>query len=118
MFEALLNKTSHVIVIEGVIGHLAVAAKFHKPRHPEKSELVRDRRLRQADNRGNVADAELRYCQGSQDFNPRGIPERLEKLREPCMLVGIAKFFGDTADLLLIHTYQLASVMLICILVI
>ena len=74
------NRRDDVMIVEGVEDHAAVAARPHQPHAAQQAQLVRDGRLAEAEQPGEVADAELGAGERVEDAHARRIAEDLERL--------------------------------------
>ena len=81
MASRVVQEPDHVMVVERVERHAPRAACANEPGTAEQAELVRDRRLAEADEHRKVADASLAMRKGVQQANPRGIAEEFEDVR-------------------------------------
>ena len=59
MFEPLLEQSDDVLIVEGVVDRLAVAALAHQAHVAEQAQLVRHSRFGEGQQLGNLADPEL-----------------------------------------------------------
>ncbi len=71
VLEPLLEQADDVLIVEGVVDRLAVAARPDQAHVAEEAQLVRDGRFGQAEQVGNLADAEL-GCGRSRRESGRG----------------------------------------------
>ena len=89
MAQALPKQGEHVLVVEGVENHPAVAAGADDPRVAQQAELVRHRRFGDAELGGEVADAQLRARQRVEDPDAGGVAEHAENLGQAFDGVGV-----------------------------
>ena len=80
MFNAHRNYRVDMFIGKRVVDVLALAARPDEPRLAQNAQLVRDRRLRHAERRSNVADAKLAFVQNVKYLDPRAVAEYLEQL--------------------------------------
>ena len=80
VFEPLREKTNDVLVVEGIEDLLAGPAGTNQPHAAQQAELMRDGRLAQTQQFGDVADTQLAAVDRVQDTDPCGITKRLEGL--------------------------------------
>ena len=86
MLEPLFEQLDDVMVVEGVVDVLAVAARFDQAGAAQQPQLMRDRGLGQIEHLGEVADRDLGLRQGVEDSHARGIAEHLEGLGQGVQL--------------------------------
>src|SRR5262249_26452458 len=67
VFEALLEESDDMLIVEGVEHHLAVAARPHEAHATEQPQLVRDERIAEPEQPGQIADAQLGPRQRVED---------------------------------------------------
>jgi hypothetical protein len=82
VLEPLGKQTDDVLVVEGVEDQLAGAALADEARLAEETELMGNGRIRQSEEVGDVADAELGAEEGIEDADAGGIGEHLEDVGE------------------------------------
>jgi hypothetical protein len=71
------------VVIVNRVEHLASGAAWtDEPHRSQQAQLVRDGGFAHADERGDIADAQLAIRKGVQDANARGIAENTKRFRE------------------------------------
>ena len=89
MPEAFIEQMRDVFVVERVIGDLALLPESHEPHLPERSQTVRDGRLRDAEQVGQIADAQLFARERKGDLDARRITKQLEGLgqRSHCLIL-------------------------------
>src|SRR6187397_1232954 len=90
--QALLEKAEDVLIVERVIDAAPFAAPAHDPLGAHQPELVRDRRLADADTLRYVADAELGFGdQRVNDAKPGRIAEHAEGFGEGFDGLGVSE---------------------------
>jgi hypothetical protein len=82
VLEPLGEETHDVLVVERVVHQPAVAPRTHQAHAPQQSELMRHGRLAQAQQRGEIADAQLGARERIEHADTRRIAEHLERLSE------------------------------------
>jgi hypothetical protein len=82
VFEPLREQADDVLVVERVEHEPAIAPRTHQAHAPQQSELMRNRRFAEAQERGEVADAQLRARERVEHTDPCGIAEHLERLSQ------------------------------------
>ena len=80
--QALPEQADDVAVVERVEHHAPFAPRLDEPQIAQQPQLVRDGRLGHADQRGEVADAQLAVRERVEDPHPRRVAERAERLRQ------------------------------------
>ena len=80
VLSRVVQEADDVMVVERVEGQTAGAADADEARGAQQTQLVRDGRLGQADERGQVADAALTVRQRIDQPHPGGIAEQLEDI--------------------------------------
>ena len=78
--QALAEERDDVAIVERVEHHAPVAARPDQPQIAQQPQLMRDRRFRHPDQRGQVADAQLAVRQRVEDADARRIAQRPEGL--------------------------------------
>ena len=109
MLKAHFQDGAHMVVGEGVVHDLPLAAKLDEVRQPQHLELVRHRRLRHAQQRGEVANAELVQLKRVQQPRQRRVAEKLEQLRQLRVLLRVAQLAADLRDRLLVDDLAFAQ---------
>jgi hypothetical protein len=110
MGQPLGKNITHMIVIQGIVDYLSIPAVFDQPGLPEGPQLVRDSGLGHPQESGNITDAELRMLQGAEDFNPGGVAENLEKIRQVQQNFVIRHLLPDFGDNLLVENAAIVLV--------
>ena len=82
MLQPLREQADDVVVVEGVEDHLARRGGADEAHAAQQPELVRDGRLAEAEQRRDVADAELGARERVEDPHAGGVAEDLEGLGE------------------------------------
>ena len=82
MLARVVQQPDDVMIVEGIESHAARAPDPDETGGPKQSELVRDRRLGQADERRQIADAAFAVGQGIDQAHARGITEEFEDFRD------------------------------------
>jgi len=80
MADAEPDKVLDVIIIEHIKGHFPLFSVFDKPHGLHDPQLVRDPGLREADESGNVVDAQFAPGKDEADLQARLIPQHFEDL--------------------------------------
>src|SRR5215510_8526798 len=80
--KTFIEQMRYVFIVERVIGDLALLSETHEPHLPERSQTVRDGRLRDAEQVSQVADARLFARERKGDLDARRIAQQLEGLGE------------------------------------
>ena len=78
MLQRLLEDRHDVLIVERIEDDAAVAARADQPHAAQQPQLVRHRRLAEAEHRGEIADAQLAMRERVEDAHPRRIAERAE----------------------------------------
>ena len=88
-----LEECRNVVIVEPVLDLVVFPTnRFHKTAIPEQSELVRYRRLRNADRDGEITNTQRSPDQRVEDLGPGGIAKRGECLHHELEDL----FFGQT----------------------
>ena len=80
MRQRLVEQLENVLIVDGVVDQTAGAARAHETHAPQQSQLVRRGGLADADERGDVADAELARRQRVENPHSCRITEDAECL--------------------------------------
>src|SRR5687768_7655022 len=80
--QPLPEQREDVFVVEGVVNQPSVPARAHDPGVSQEPKLVRDGGFGQAEELGQMADAQLAARQDVEDANPRGIAQDFEDIGE------------------------------------
>ena len=80
VLESLLEELHDVLVVQGVVDVLAVAARSHQPHAAEQPELVRHGRLRESHHFSEVAHRYFRIRERVEDAHARRVAQDLEGL--------------------------------------
>ena len=80
MRQRLFEQLENVLIVDRVVDQTARAARAHQTHAPQQTQLVRRRGLADADERGDVADAELPRRQRVENPHPCRITEDAECL--------------------------------------
>jgi hypothetical protein len=59
MLQADIQKRLDMVVVQRVVHHLAILALLHQPKVAQYPQVLRDSRIRDTHNAGDVADTEL-----------------------------------------------------------
>jgi hypothetical protein len=89
VLQSLAEQREDVLVVERVINEPAFTPRTDHPRVSEKPKLVRNGRLREAEQPGKMADAQLAARQHVEDADPRGIPEYFEDIGKRPDRIGV-----------------------------
>ena len=82
MGQRLSEQFENVLIVDSVIDEPARAPRTHEPHAPQQPQLVRRRGLADADERGDVADAELATRQRIEDPYAGRITEDAERVSQ------------------------------------
>ena len=82
MGQRLSEQFENVLIVDGVIDEPAGASRAHEPHAPQQPQLVGRRGFADADERGDVADAELAARQRIEDPYAGGITEDAERVSQ------------------------------------
>jgi len=82
MLPPLGQEPDDVLVVEALEDHAARAARANEPEAAEEAELMRDGRFRQAQQRCEIAHAELRCGERTEEPDARRIAQSVENLRQ------------------------------------
>jgi hypothetical protein len=80
MGPRLSEQFENVLIVDGVVDQAARAARAHETHAPQQPQLVRRSGLADADERGDVADAELARRQRVEDPHACRIAEDAERV--------------------------------------
>jgi hypothetical protein len=83
MVTAALKEIAHVIIVETIERVLAFPAELHKVQMTQQAQLMGDRRLRHAEQLGQIIDAQLGVQQRRNHAQARRVSQRLEEFGKP-----------------------------------
>jgi hypothetical protein len=86
--QALPEERQNVLIVECVVDEPSFAPGPDDPSVPQQPKLMRNRRLGQPEQPGEVANAELAPRQHVENANPRGIAEYFEDVCKRADAIG------------------------------
>src|SRR5262245_17533741 len=107
------DQVADVAVVEAVVDDLARPAELDQPEGPQQAEVLRDRRLADPHDRGQVAGAHLLAEEDVDDSGPGGVTQRVEQGRQLGVQLGGQQPGSDPGDIGLVHAADLAGIRLV-----
>lgn len=114
MAEALADERHDVLVVEGVEHHPAFAPGPDQAQGPQEPQLVRHGRLGEAEQRGQVADAEFVSRQGVQDSDAGRVAQGSEGLGQGDDVTGADQTGAHPLDPRRVGDEHVAGVRIMC----
>ena len=112
MIEAFPEEIPDMVVVQRVIGDLALLAVFHEIEIAQDAELVGDRRLGLAKQMSEIAHAQLVLAEGVEHLRSRGVPKYLESFGELLHNPVRLHYLAHGSDLLLVDAHHFAGIVL------
>ena len=109
VLHPLVQNRTYVAVSQGIKDGLSLPAVFDQLALLQGPELVRDGRLRHAQELGDVAHAHLGLKEDVQDLDAGGVAEKLEQLGQIVQDLLIRHVLIDLIDDLLMHVHVFAA---------
>ena len=76
------DKVFDVFILEGIEDHFSLFSLLDEPQRFQHPHLMGDGRIGDADELGNIKDAEFFFQKSQNNFQPGGVAENLECLRK------------------------------------
>jgi hypothetical protein len=110
VLKRLSEERGDVLVVERVEHHAAIASSADEAAALQQPQLVRHRRLREPQDSGQVAHAQLAMRQRVEDADAGGVAERAESVGEAFDSAGVDQRRANLPDTREVDLHEVADV--------